>query len=100
MEGIYRYHYLDLLDGKAPVPSKAFLHCFSSSSHQHFTLGLPEESLSSVELKAEPLLPRGTYLLKAADVGISINSGAVHLLQQIFMEDFFKLCAVESMDMK
>jgi hypothetical protein len=98
MEGIYRYRYLDLLDGNALVPSKAFLHCFSSSSHQHFTLGLLEEPLSSVELKAEPSLPRMTYLLEAADVGVSINAGAVHLPQQIFMEDFFELCAVEGVN--
>ena len=98
MEAIYRYHYLDLLDGKAPVPSKAFLHCFSSSSHQHFTLGLLKEPLSSVELKAEPSLPRMTYLLESDDVGVSINAGAVHLPQQIFMEDFFELCAVEGVN--
>jgi hypothetical protein len=35
-----------------------------------------------------------TYLLEVADMGISINAGAVHLLQQIVMEDFFELCAV------
>lgn len=39
-----------------------------------------------------------TYLLEAADMGIPINAGAVHLPQQIFVEDFFELCAVEGVD--
>jgi hypothetical protein len=35
-----------------------------------------------------------TYLLEAADIGISTSAGAAHLSHQIFMEDFFELRAV------